>query len=99
MRSSAPSGPRRSAWSTAAVEDAELDAEVERYVDMLVRGAPGALAATKEMLRRPTAGSMEADFATMAALSADRFAGEEGREGMAAFAEKRPASWVPPSRT
>jgi methylglutaconyl-CoA hydratase len=83
----------------SAVEDAELDAEVERYVDMLVRGAPGALATTKQMLHRPTAGSMEADFATMAALSADRFAGEEGREGMAAFAEKRPASWVPPSRT
>jgi len=81
-----------------AVEDADLDAEVERYVDMLVRGAPGALAATKEMLRRSPAGSMEADFAAMAALSAERFAGEEGREGMAAFAAKLPASWIPASR-
>ena len=57
---------------------------------MLVRGAPGALAATKEMLRREPAGSMAADFATMAALSAEHFAGQEGREGMAAFAAKRP---------
>ena len=81
-----------------AVADEDLDAEVDRYVDMLIRGAPGALAATKEMLRRPPAGSMAADFAAMAALSAERFASEEGREGMAAFAEKRIASWVPGSR-
>lgn len=81
-----------------AVADEELDAEVDRYVDMLVRGAPGALAATKEMLRRPPAESMAADFAAMATLSAEHFAGAEGREGMAAFTEKRVASWVPPSR-
>lgn len=83
----------------SAVADEELDTEVDRYVDMLVRGAPGALAATKAMLRRPAAESMAADFAAMAALSAEHFAGEEGREGMAAFAEKRPAAWVPASRT
>jgi methylglutaconyl-CoA hydratase len=82
-----------------AVPDEDLDAEVDRYVDMLVRGAPGALAGTKRMLRRPPAESMDADFAAMAALSAEHFAGDEGREGMAAFAEKRPASWIPPART
>lgn len=82
----------------SAVDDSSLDAEVERYVDMLVRGAPGALAAAKEMLRRPAAASMADDFAAMATLSASRFAGEEGREGMAAFAQKRPAAWIPPSR-
>lgn len=79
----------------AAVPDEELDAEVDRYVDLLVRGAPGALAATKEMLRRPAAESMAADFAAMAALSAERFASAEGREGVAAFAAKRSPSWVP----
>ncbi|MFL6130308.1 MAG: enoyl-CoA hydratase-related protein [Mycobacteriales bacterium] len=83
----------------AAVADEDLDAEVDRYVDMLVRGAPGALARTKELLRRLPAESMAADFAAMAALSAERFASEEGREGMAAFAEKRAASWIPPSRS
>lgn len=82
----------------SAVDDESLDAEVDRYVDMLVRGAPGALAAAKEMLRRPAAPSMADDFAAMAALSAARFAGEEGREGMAAFAAKRPAAWIPASR-
>lgn len=79
----------------SAVPADRLDGEVRRYTDLLALGAPGALAATKEMLRRPPAGSMAADFAAMLALSARHFAGAEGQEGMRAFAEKRPASWVP----
>jgi methylglutaconyl-CoA hydratase len=73
-----------------AVPDGRLDEEVARYAAMLAQGAPGALAATKELL-----GSPSADYAAMAALSASRFASEEGQEGMAAFREKRPAAWVP----
>jgi methylglutaconyl-CoA hydratase len=71
-----------------------LDAEVARYVELLRLGAPGALAATKAMLRtqRPTA--MDAQFAEMLSLSAQYFAAEEGQEGMRAFAEKRAPSWV-----
>lgn len=76
-----------------AVPDEALDAEVARYADLLVRGAPGALAATKELLAAPSA-----DYAAMAALSAARFASAEGQEGMAAFREKRPAAWVPAGR-
>lgn len=82
-----------------AVADDELDAEVDRYVDMLVRGAPGALAATKAMLRRAPAASMAEDFAAMGALSARHFAGEEGQEGIASFAQKRAARWVPADRS
>lgn len=76
-----------------AVPDVSLDLEVERYADLLVQGAPGALAATKELLAAPSS-----DYAAMAALSAARFASEEGREGIAAFSEKRPAAWVPKRR-
>jgi len=72
-----------------AVPDEELDREVERYAGMLAQGAPDALAATKELLAAPSS-----DYAAMAALSASRFASAEGKEGMAAFREKRPASWV-----
>ena len=75
---------------TAVVDDAELDAEVARYASMLALGAPGALAATKELLAHPSD-----DYAAMGALSASHFAGAEGREGVAAFAAKRPAAWVP----
>ncbi len=71
-----------------------LDAEVARYVEMLRLGAPGALAATKEMLRAQRPSTMDERFAAMLALSAGFFAGEEGQEGMRAFAEKRPPSWA-----
>lgn len=80
----------------AAVAPDELDAAVDRYVDMLALGAPQALAATKEMLRRTPAEDMAADFDAMLALSARFFASEEGQEGMAAFAEKRPPRWAAP---
>jgi methylglutaconyl-CoA hydratase len=79
---------------TRAVPADALDAEVARQVDMLRRGAPGALAATKELLLGAPTGPMSERFAAMQALSAGFFAGAEGQEGMRAFAEKRPPSWV-----
>ncbi|MGE3284569.1 MAG: enoyl-CoA hydratase-related protein [Pseudonocardia sp.] len=78
----------------AAVPTEELDAEVARYAGMLRLGAPGALAATKELLHSPPEGTLPERFATMLKLSARFFAGAEGQEGMRAFAEKRPPSWV-----
>jgi methylglutaconyl-CoA hydratase len=79
----------------SAVPAERLDEEVRRYTGMLALGGPTALAATKAMLRRPRPASMTEDFADMLALSTRHFAGEEGQEGIRAFAEKRPASWVP----
>lgn len=81
----------------SAVSADRLDSEVARYADMLALGAPNALAATKEMLRRPRSPKMGDDFEDMLALSAEHFAGAEGQEGMRAFAEKRTPSWVPNS--
>jgi methylglutaconyl-CoA hydratase len=80
---------------TAAVPDEDLDAELRRYLDLLGQGAPGALAATKALLRRPPAGSTAEQFVAMAELSARHFGSEEGREGIAAFAERRRPRWVP----
>ena len=79
---------------TRAVPEAELDATVERYTGMLLRGAPEALAITKEMVRMVPALSLEDGFARMAELSAERFGSAEGREGLASFAEKRDPAWV-----
>ncbi|MFR9729385.1 enoyl-CoA hydratase-related protein [Saccharopolyspora sp. MS10] len=79
----------------SAVPAEELDAEVARYAGMLVRGAPNALAATKALLRRPRSADIAADFEEVLELSAQHFASEEGQEGIRAFAEKRPASWIP----
>ncbi|TQM09483.1 enoyl-CoA hydratase-related protein [Pseudonocardia kunmingensis] len=76
----------------SAVPGFDLDAEVTRHVEMLRLGAPGALAATKELLRGDA--PLDARFAEMQQLSARFFAGEEGQEGMRAFAEKRKPRWA-----
>jgi methylglutaconyl-CoA hydratase len=78
----------------SAVTAADLDGEVDRYAQMLRLGAPGALAETKELLRRQRPAELGAQFAEMLELSARFFAGEEGQEGMRAFAEKRKPSWA-----
>jgi len=76
-----------------AVAADALDAEVDGLVDALVRGGPEALAATKALLREVPGPSLEEDFARMATLSAERFGSAEGREGIAAFRDRRPAAW------
>ena len=77
------------------VPAAALYAAVEEVVAELLHGAPGALAAIK---RLPAAVSSTEPAATRAATTAllvDRLASDEGREGLRAFLEKRPAAWVP----
>ncbi|MGH3944786.1 MAG: enoyl-CoA hydratase-related protein [Pseudonocardiaceae bacterium] len=78
----------------SAVPAGQLDAEIDRYTGMLVKGGPEALALTKLLLRPPT---MAQDFAAMLELSAARFASAEAQEGIRAFTEKRPPSWIPTS--
>lgn len=80
---------------TKAVAADDLDAETERYARMLLRGAPRALAATKEVLRAGQADGFAVGLTKMAELSATFFGSDEAREGMAAFAAKRDPSWVP----
>ncbi|MBV9292682.1 MAG: enoyl-CoA hydratase/isomerase family protein [Frankiales bacterium] len=79
----------------SAVAADGLDSEVQRFTDMLALGAPGALAATKTMLRRTIPPAIGDDLSAMAQLSAQHFGSAEGLEGMAAFLEKRKPSWVP----
>ena len=81
---------------TRAVAPQDLDTETARYAAMLLRGAPGALAATKDVLRDVAALPLAEGFEQMAALSASRFASAEAREGMAAFAAKRDPDWAAP---
>jgi methylglutaconyl-CoA hydratase len=78
-----------------AVATAELDAEVARYAGMLLRGGPEALAHTKAVTREVPRLDFDAALERMLALSRDRFASAEAREGMRAFAERRPPSWAP----
>lgn len=81
---------------SSAVAPERLDAEVARLAGLICLGAPDALAATKEILRRAKP-SLAVDLDELGALSAAAFAGPEGQEGIAAFRDKRPAAWVPVS--
>jgi methylglutaconyl-CoA hydratase len=58
----------------------------------LLRGAPGALCAIK---RLPYGGTDPATRTAMTSLLVERLASAEGREGLRAFLDKRPATWVP----
>lgn len=75
--------------------DGELDARVQQVVAMLMCGAPEALALTKQLARTVARLEPAEAFEWLAKLSEQRFASAEGREGMAAFAEKRDAAWIP----
>ncbi|MGH9116273.1 MAG: enoyl-CoA hydratase/isomerase family protein [Acidimicrobiales bacterium] len=83
---------------TRAVPAAALDATVDLLVGAVMRGGPRALGAAKRLvfsiprMERPVA------FDHTARISRDLFESQEAAEGMAAFREKRQASWVPPSR-
>src|SRR3954447_6595753 len=81
--------------ATTAVPALELDATVDGYVNALARGAPGALAGAKDLLRRGRGADLDGELATLTELSVRYFGSREGREGIAAFREKRDATWVP----
>lgn len=78
-----------------AVPATELDAAVDEIVAKLVRGAPGALGAAKQLIARvPDIDRAEA-FEWTAELSAALFRSDEARAGMAAFRDKSDPPWVP----
>jgi len=78
-----------------SVPAAELDAAVDELVAKVVRGGPNALAASKRLVFDVPAMSRGAAFEAMGPLSAGLFASAEGQEGIAAFRERRDASWIP----
>jgi methylglutaconyl-CoA hydratase len=79
----------------SAVVDSEtdLDAWVSEQTTALRKAAPGAVRATKELLRSLPAQGWPDGLATAATTSAELFAGAEATEGMAAFLEKRRPEW------
>lgn len=76
----------------AVAEIDRVDAEVNRYVDMLLAGGPTALTGTKELVARSVDDSL-ARYEELLALSSRQFDTDEAREGARSFAEKRPPSW------
>lgn len=78
------------------VPDDKLGDGVELVVAQLLLAHPGALAATKRILREVPEMSRTEAFAAMVELSASLFSRPEAREGMTAFLEHRPPTWAPP---
>ena len=90
----APEAQRMGIVNEAVPAD-EIDTAVDAVVADLVKGSPVALAATKQLLARVPDLTTDEAFSWTAPLSAELFQGEDAREGMAAFLEKRPAAWIP----
>jgi len=73
-----------------------LDYEVERQATVLLSSSPAALAATKRLLADVVEAPMDdVLLAATAKCIADARVSPEGREGIAAFLEKRAPAWVP----
>ena len=64
----------------------------------LLAGGPSALAAAKRLVYTIPGMERKAAFARTTELSASLFASAEAVEEMAAFREKRPASWAPQAK-
>jgi methylglutaconyl-CoA hydratase len=75
--------------------ESDLDAGVDRVLDALLQGAPGALAAAKRLVSEVAHLSPGEALPFTADLLATLRASDEAREGMTAFLEKRAPSWKP----
>jgi methylglutaconyl-CoA hydratase len=78
----------------AAVPTEQLDETVDRYVGSVLKGAPGALSGCKRLVREVPGMTLDEGFAHTSEWTAAYFGSEEAREGMTAFAEKRPPRWA-----
>lgn len=78
---------------TAAAE--ELDAAVERQLDLVLRGGPAALRAAKALVRSVSpATDRDALADETARLLSKLRVSPEGKEGLSAFLERRKPSWL-----
>lgn len=77
-----------------AEDNAALEAALADVIAALKKSPPGALAATKLLLRRAVHEPATEILADAAAIFAKAARGDEGQEGMMAFLQKRPASWA-----
>jgi methylglutaconyl-CoA hydratase len=74
-------------------DDRALDVALERTLANVLRGGPAALRAAKALIAELRDGDAPAQSLRAAAALADRRASDEGREGIAAFLERRDPRW------
>jgi methylglutaconyl-CoA hydratase len=74
-------------------DEAALDAAVERQVQLFLRCAPGAIAATKKLVNVVGRQAPEASFDYTVNLVAEMWASAEAAEGIDSFLQKRQPNW------
>jgi methylglutaconyl-CoA hydratase len=74
-------------------DDAALDAAVERILAAVLRAGPEAVRASKALVAGLRDGDPAQQSARAAELIAERRVSAEGREGIAAFLERREPDW------
>lgn len=74
-------------------DQAAMEAKVADLQSMLRPCAPAAVAVTKEIIAKATYCAPRDMIGEAAEAFAETLVGEEGREGISAFLEKRPPSW------
>lgn len=78
----------------AAVPRDQLGAAVEREIAAIRLGGPIAVVECKKLVQRVSELSLDEGLKEMAVLSKRMFNSAEAAEGMAAFRDKRKASWI-----
>ncbi len=74
----------------------ELDAAIDSIAQEMIAGGPNAQREIKALFARLQAGPVTEKVRELTAQTISRVrATDEAREGLAAFFEKRPASWIP----
>ncbi|RZA18300.1 MAG: hypothetical protein EOP10_21290 [Proteobacteria bacterium] len=79
--------------ASTVVPLAELDAAVAKVVKGILKGAPHAIAETKKLARSSLEHPLASGLSSEASAFATCFAGEESKEGIQAFLEKRKANF------
>lgn len=79
------------------VKDQDELADMEEYlVSLILKGAPGAIAAAKELVEDVKFREIDKHLRHMTSKRiADARSSDEGKEGLAAFLDKRKPSWAP----
>ena len=82
----------------SVVDAGQLDPEIDRFIEAIVAGGPEAVNAAKRLVREVTDRSpAEVRDLTVERIASARVSAE-GQDGMRAFLEKRPPSWLGGSR-
>jgi methylglutaconyl-CoA hydratase len=76
------------------VPSGELESEAQKIAASVLQGAPGAISNSKRLLEELWATSVRQDIARALRHHLEARESSESQEGIAAFNEKRPASWT-----